>query len=206
LFVVVPRCSDFNGTSEDEVYSMMERAGYSSSFKVLNQREVGVTHHNHRDEDVGGSSLCACVRGWVCGGCVCMVSCLLHSIAHAISLSLSGHVVDFIFMKNFTSEDISDEAIQAGKTASQEHGGVVEEVPHKWLTEHLKSIPAIEDQSGRSGGDADHRWELEPVESWVHPAGEPDEVWAHSFGETSDHRPVVSRFNVRRTTTSTHSS
>jgi hypothetical protein len=119
--------------------------------------------------------------------------------------------VDFIFMKNFTSEDISDEAIQAGK-ADQEHGGVAEEgvnhVPHKWLTEHLKSIPSvvIEDQSGRSGGDAGHRWELEAVESWVHPAGEPDEVWAHSFSETSDHRPVVSRFNVRRTNTSTHSS
>jgi hypothetical protein len=37
------------------VYAMMEGAGYISSFKACNQREVGVTHHNHLDEDVGGT-------------------------------------------------------------------------------------------------------------------------------------------------------
>ncbi len=157
------------------MYVMMEGAGYISSFKACNQREVGVTHHNHLDEDVGGTPADR------------LSPRRLSSLMWALPIPCGG-AVDFIFVKNFSSEDIAKEVIQ-DETDTQEFGFLSK----KWVMEHRASIPSVTDAAGDG---PQQRWALEVVQSWAHPAREPDTVWLDSFGDTSDHRPIVSRFKL----------
>jgi hypothetical protein len=100
--------------------------------------------------------------------------------------------VDFIFVKNFSPEDIAKEVVQDG-TDTQEFGFLSK----KWLVEHRASIPSIT-LTDAAGDGPQQRWTLEVVQSWAHPACESDTVWSISFGDTSDHRPIVSRFKLQR--------
>jgi hypothetical protein len=103
--------------------------------------------------------------------------------------------VDFIFVKNFSPEDIAKEVVQ-DETDTQEFGFLSK----KWLVEHRASIPSV--TLTDFAGDAQQRCTLEVVQSWAHPARESDTVWSVSFGDTSDHRPIVSRFKRAQATAS----
>lgn len=99
--------------------------------------------------------------------------------------------MDFIFVKNFSPEDIAKEVVQ-DETDTQEFGFLSK----KWLVEHRASISSV--TLTDAAGDPQQRCTLEVVQSWAHPARESDAVWSISFGDTSDHRPIVSRFKLQR--------